>query len=74
MPLDFALRIMAKLLCSCLCLFDAIVELHVVDEKMIFDVIYIYIHSNALFLFCNCSGGIYHIKLQILIQIHESIF
>ena len=44
MPLDFALRIMAKLLCSCLCLFDAIVELHVVDEKMIFDVIYIYIY------------------------------
>ena len=28
---------MAKLLCYCLCLLDAIVELHVMDEKMFND-------------------------------------
>ena len=33
-PLSCALHITAKLLCSCLCLFDAIVELHAIDEKM----------------------------------------
>jgi hypothetical protein len=32
-PLDFSLKIVAKLLCSCLCLFDAIFELHAMLEK-----------------------------------------
>ena len=31
----FSLWSVANLLCSCLCLFDTIVELHVVDEKII---------------------------------------
>ena len=31
-PLSFALWIVAKLLCSCICLLDAIFELHVIDE------------------------------------------
>ena len=31
-PLSFALWIKAKLLCFCLCLFNAIVELHAMDE------------------------------------------
>ena len=35
-PLSFALHIEAKLLCFCLCLFDAIVELQAMDEKIIF--------------------------------------
>ena len=30
---SFALQIMANLLCSCLCLFDTIAELHAMDEK-----------------------------------------
>ena len=29
----FPLSIVAKSLCSCLCLFDAIVKLHAMDEK-----------------------------------------
>ena len=29
----FSLYIVAKLLCSCLCLLDAIVELHAMDER-----------------------------------------
>ena len=32
--LSFALQITTKLLCSCLRLFDAIINLHVVDEKL----------------------------------------
>ena len=35
--LSFALWNVAKFLCSCLCLFDAIVVLHVVYEKMFND-------------------------------------
>ena len=62
---------MAKLLCSHLCLFDTIVEFHLIDVK----------HSTTLSLesesgLCNktlfnsqytiyvCNGGIYHIKLK----------
>ena len=30
--LEFSLRIVAKLLCSCLCLFNTIVELHAMDD------------------------------------------
>ena len=36
-PLSFALWIMAKLLCPCLCLLDAIFEFIVMDEKMFND-------------------------------------
>ena len=32
-PLSFVLQIVAKLLRSCLCFFDAINELHAMDEK-----------------------------------------
>jgi len=33
--LEFVLWIVAKLLCTCLCLFDAIVELHpIIDDKI----------------------------------------
>ena len=32
--LDFSLKIVVKLLCTCLCLFDAIFELHAMDGKM----------------------------------------
>ena len=32
--LSFALWTVAKLLCSSLCLFDAIVELHAMDEEL----------------------------------------
>ena len=35
--LGFTLRVVAKLLCSYLCLFDAIVELHAMNEKMFID-------------------------------------
>ena len=31
--LEFTLWIVAKLLCSCLCLFITIIELHSMDEK-----------------------------------------
>ena len=34
-PFGFALYIVAKSLCFCLCLLDAIVELHAMDEKML---------------------------------------
>ena len=34
MLMSFALRIVAKLCCSCLCLLDAIVELHAMDVNM----------------------------------------
>ena len=30
---EFVLWIVAKLLCSCLCLFDASIELHYMNEK-----------------------------------------
>ena len=36
-PLSFVLWIVAKLSCSCLCLFDAIVELHAMNDKMFND-------------------------------------
>ena len=32
-PLSFVLWTVIKLLCSCLCLLDAIIELHAMDEK-----------------------------------------
>ena len=32
--LNLALHVVAKLLCFCLCLFDAIVELHAMDDKV----------------------------------------
>ena len=32
--LNRALHVVAKLLCFCLCLFDAIVELHAMDDKV----------------------------------------
>ena len=32
-PLGFAPHVKAKILCSCLCLFDAIIELHAMNEK-----------------------------------------
>ena len=32
-PLSFVLWIVVELLCSCLCLFDVIVELHVMNRK-----------------------------------------
>ena len=38
-PLGFALHIVKKLLCFWLCLYDAIVELHAMDEKMFNDFI-----------------------------------
>ena len=31
LTLSFALQIVAKFLCSCHCLFDAIIELHLID-------------------------------------------
>ena len=34
---EFAFQIKAKLLCSCLCLFDVIVELRAMDEKRLFN-------------------------------------
>ena len=37
--LSFALYIVAKLLCFCLCLFDASVELHLMDENMFNDLL-----------------------------------
>ena len=36
-PLSFALWIVAKLLCSCLLLFDAIIDLHAMDKKLFND-------------------------------------
>ena len=37
--IEFALHIVDKLLCFCLCLFDAIVELHAMDDKMFIDLL-----------------------------------
>ena len=34
-PLSIALQVEAKLLCSCLCFFDAIFGLHAMDEKLL---------------------------------------
>ena len=36
-PLRFALQVVAKLLCSCLCLFHAIIALHPLNEKKFID-------------------------------------
>ena len=36
-PLSFSLHIVAKLLCSCLCLFEVIVKLHAMDIRMLND-------------------------------------
>ena len=36
-PLSFALWIVIELLGSCLCLLDAIIELHAMDETMFID-------------------------------------
>ena len=33
-PFRFALWVVAKSLCSCLCLFDAVFKLHAMGEKM----------------------------------------
>jgi hypothetical protein len=33
--LEFSLHIVAKFLCSCLCLFDIVVELHAMDDFII---------------------------------------
>ena len=44
---EFSLHIVAKLLCYCLCLFDAIIELHVVDEK------------NSMTFSLECEHGFY---------------
>jgi hypothetical protein len=62
--------VVAKVVCSCLCLFDAIVELHAMDEKcsMTFslEVKVNFISNkgllNSRFLLCICSGVIYHIN------------
>lgn len=65
---------------SCVCLFDAIVEWHAMDERMFNDfligywkwVLYVinpYLVHNLYF--CICSGGIDHIKLKRLILIYE---
>ena len=35
--LKFSIWIVASLLCSCLCLFDTIVELHAMDEEKFID-------------------------------------
>jgi hypothetical protein len=37
--LSFSLRIVAKLFCSCLCLFDAIAKLHAMSEKLFDDIL-----------------------------------
>lgn len=36
-PSEFCFRMAAKFLCSCLCLFDAIVVLHPTDVKVVND-------------------------------------
>ena len=38
--LRFSLHIVAKLLCFCLCLFDATLDLHAMDEKLLIDSIF----------------------------------
>ena len=74
-PFDFAMRNVAKLLCSCLCLFDAIVKLHAMHEKMFNG----YLNGVSVDFICNevfvihdltfyiCIGDIYHIKLKSLV-------
>jgi hypothetical protein len=37
LPQIFSLQIATKLLCSCLCSFDTIVEFHAMDEEMFND-------------------------------------
>ena len=39
-PLSFSLRIVTNLSCFCLCLLDAIVELHAMYEKMFIDFLF----------------------------------
>ena len=70
--LEFSLWIVGKLLCSCLCLFDAIIELHTMDERNDFNdfligkwkwILYVmmaYLIHDLSFV----SGGIYHIQLK----------
>ena len=70
----FSLKVMAKLKCSCLwTLFDTIVELHAVDEKLFSDlligkwelilcVIKAYLIQDSYF--GICGEGVYHIKLN----------
>ena len=75
---------MAKLIFSCLCLLDAIVELHaMVGKKMLNDYLIRKVYMdftckqgifNSSFTVFICSGRIYHIKLKILVYIYESIF
>ena len=36
-PLSFPLQIVAKLICSCHCLFDVIVEVHAMHERVFND-------------------------------------
>ena len=49
--LSFSLQIVAKLLYSCLCLIDAIIELHAMDEKMFND--FFYYWKVKVDLICN---------------------
>ena len=71
--LSFALWIVAKLLCSCLRLLDAIVELHAMVEKMFNDFFYWKVKvgftcnkcfCNPRFMFCIYLGFNYYITLN----------
>ena len=82
-PLRFCLHTATKLLCIDMCLFNAIVELHAMHEKMLNIVIslesewisyVIKVHSLQYLYLVFCSGGICHIKLKNLVLIHESNF
>ena len=58
-PLSFALWIVAKLLYSCLCLLDVIVELHAMDEKMFNDFL---LESESGFI---CNKCLFNLKFNI---------
>ena len=77
-PLSFALQIVVKLICVCLCLVDAIVELHAMVEKTFNNLfqkvkLFFIIIKGVLSSYCICSGANYHTKVKSLVQIHESI-
>ena len=79
--LEIYCQIVAKLLCSCLILSNAIAKLHAMDEKIFNDFLIakwkwvIYVSSPIWFMDCIlyiCNRGIYHNKLEsIVIHAHH---
>ena len=67
--LRFSLHIVAKLLCFCLCLFDATLDLHAMDEKLLIDSIFHWKVKVGII----CSKGVFDFDLYLVYVVHAFI-